>query len=322
MKQAWAIALLAALGSVSASAEFRLVGGEKHACVLSQGTELQCWGNPFHRPTRTFETPLREYAGGAAHSCTAGFYGEIECWGQNTAAQTHFQRAQIPGLPLRARSVAANSTTTCAALETGHVTCWGGWLGADRNEAASAPAHIQDAVQVVLGDQHGCALLESGEAQCWGSYFQYDPRTRGWTQRVAYPSPPRALRFQKIHASLLQVCGLTLNHRATCWGPTLDSSPGLTANPEWHGLQQVVSGLNFVCALTREKRILCETRDGAAWALRHLLELTGVEEITAGPRYLCARTPQGVLCRPSYQGHDPDRISAIPPPFAHPRNAP
>jgi len=79
---------------------------------------------------------------------------------------------------LRAVSVSAGASHTCAVLEGGGVACWGsnanGELGSPATSlgASSVPVRVSlsaRATQVTAGDRFTCAVLESGKVDCWGN---------------------------------------------------------------------------------------------------------------------------------------------------------
>jgi len=140
--------------------------GEGHACAVTQGGQLFCWGD------NTYGQLGRSLTGGSSNNPAA-----VSLPNNKTVKQ-----------------VSCSNNDTCAVANDGTVYCWGrnlsgqiGWNAADaaafNQNIANAPVQVQGlsgkALQVGTGGTntanqntstgYACALIEGGSVQCWGS---------------------------------------------------------------------------------------------------------------------------------------------------------
>ncbi|HUB10076.1 MAG TPA: RCC1 repeat-containing protein [Myxococcales bacterium] len=123
--------------------------GIGHACAVSDGGELSCWGT--------------------------GVFGELGN-GQTGPAVYEATPTPVMGLPAPVTSVAVGGNHTCALTVDGAVLCWGrgefGSLGngstTDESVPTAVPGLGSGVVAIAAGEMHSCALTATA-LYCWGS---------------------------------------------------------------------------------------------------------------------------------------------------------
>jgi hypothetical protein len=183
------------------------VGGE-HACALTSGGGVKCWGSNGHGqlgdnspndsgvPVNVsgLASGVRAIASGQGHTCALLTGGTVKCWGNwrilgNTGEPVVARPAEVAGLEGPVSAIAAGGLHTCVLMSTGGVQCWGnneqGQLGtgttAPTPEAGATPTPEAGAVDVSglasgisaisAGENHTCAITSGGEVKCWGYNF-------------------------------------------------------------------------------------------------------------------------------------------------------
>lgn len=183
------------------------VGGE-HACALTSGGGVKCWGSNGHGqlgdnspndrgvPVNVagLASGVSAIASGQGHSCALMTGGTVKCWGNwrilgNTGAPIVARPADVAGLEAPVSAIAAGGLHTCALMSTGGVQCWGdneqGQLGTGtttppaRPEATPPPnpgagdvSGLTSGISAIsAGENHTCAITNDGEVKCWGSNF-------------------------------------------------------------------------------------------------------------------------------------------------------
>lgn len=175
------------------------VGTGQHTCAVLDTGAVKCWGyngdGELGDGTLIDKTTPVTVAGistaqaisvGTNHSCAKLSSGSIQCWGSNWMGQLgngstmhSSSRSTTPvtvtGIT-NAASISTGAFHSCAALNTGTLSCWGrnnqGQLGngtLSNNATPVAVSGISTAQSVTAGNYHTCAVLEDGYAQCWGS---------------------------------------------------------------------------------------------------------------------------------------------------------
>jgi len=121
------------------------------------------------------------------HACALTTGGAVRCWGFNfdgqvgtgTSGTIYTTPANVSGLDSGVAAISANGGFrghTCALTSAGRLQCWGdnaeGQLGdgstTDRYTPVEVPG-LSDVVRVAAGDAHTCALTGAGEMLCWGN---------------------------------------------------------------------------------------------------------------------------------------------------------
>jgi len=169
-----------------------------HACVVTTGGGVKCWGGDGWGQLGDGLTGSRYTANdvpgltsgavsvavGGGHSCAIVTGGGVKCWGLNASGQlgdgTTTQRltpVDVTGLPGPVVALSAGNLHTCAVLGSGAAMCWGlngnGRLGDGTTTQRLVPTLVSGlatgVVKVSAGRLHTCAILGSGAAKCWGS---------------------------------------------------------------------------------------------------------------------------------------------------------
>ena len=126
-----------------------------------------------------------DVAAGGAHACALTAGGRLFCWGGNDSGQLGMgllgdrvePQEVAPGAagPWRATRIVTGMNHSCALVVGGTVRCWGsnefGQLGDASNNDSTVPvqvASLNDAVALAAGADYNCALREGGTVYCWG----------------------------------------------------------------------------------------------------------------------------------------------------------
>jgi alpha-tubulin suppressor-like RCC1 family protein len=169
----------------------KVVTGEKHSCVLTQGDTVECWGDDEYGELGDGSNTdsgssvdvglsnVTDLAAGALHTCAiAG--GQVYCWGRNSAQQTgqatgtSYNTPQAVSGFTSATQVVAGTSFTCV-LSGGRVSCWGANDLGQRGDASATETatpttlSLTQVVQITAGAAHACALTQNNEAYCWGA---------------------------------------------------------------------------------------------------------------------------------------------------------
>jgi alpha-tubulin suppressor-like RCC1 family protein len=128
---------------------------------------------------------------GGAHACALSAGGGVRCWGESTFGQLGCEgplgpdyHSAVPvdvvGLQSGVVTVSAGGAHTCALTAAGGAKCWGndesGQLG-DGDVTpwvtySLTPVDVvglgSGVVSLVAGGAHACAILDSGTMRCWG----------------------------------------------------------------------------------------------------------------------------------------------------------
>ena len=121
------------------------------------------------------------------HTCAILDDGSVSCWGNNGQGQLGDGTNTDKNTPTQTSSLGADRTAvaitvgtshTCAILDDGSVSCWGGngfsQLGDGTTTDRNTPTQIstlgtdRTAVAISAGYAHTCAILDDGSVSCWG----------------------------------------------------------------------------------------------------------------------------------------------------------
>ncbi|MBC7677408.1 MAG: hypothetical protein H7233_00210, partial [Pseudorhodobacter sp.] len=203
---------------------------------------------------------VADVAVGGDHACALSNGGSVWCWGANGAGQlgdnttavrhgaVHVQKDTDPDTddPLTdVTALSAGNSHTCALLSTGKVRCWGdtssGKLGrTGSGQQADKPVRWQpplpaaqddldEVTRLVTGDNHTCALRNGPSLVCWGDNNQGQVGAGGSSTAVGLvvlkaptTSVPGAW-IQDVAAGRDNTCAVLLDTTVSCWG---DNSEG------------------------------------------------------------------------------------------------
>ena len=250
------------LAGVSAIA----VGGS-HACALTTGGGMKCWGSILHgqvgnnSPTNQL-TPadvvgltsgVTAISAGSAQTCALLSGGYMKCWGNNASGQLgngdgtgadQPTPVDVKGLGNLGAAISAGGNHTCARTAGGNVACWGdgfyGQLGDGNGASGPLPVGVSGfstngVAMVRLGESHTCALTHAGGVKCWGFNNQGELGNNSIAQSLV-PVDVTGLTsgVASIGASKFHSCAVTTGGAVQCWGQNTSGSLGDGTQTERH----------------------------------------------------------------------------------------
>lgn len=168
---------------------------EDNGCGIDAEGDLYCWGRsdlgvvgnnysgqiPQTRPALVgYEHKWRSVSVGPTAACAITDQHELYCWGSNqygllaTTVRSSDQIAQAPqptAFDGAVLDVSVGTSSACAVMATGHMTCWGTSLMIPDDRGTNlyeveVPAAISN---FSVGQGVGCFVDMEGEASCFGS---------------------------------------------------------------------------------------------------------------------------------------------------------
>ena len=274
-----------------------VAAGQTHACAITAGGAVTCWGNNSmgqlgDGTTTTRLTPVAVSGLGTGvlaiavtnyHACAVTTTGAAKCWGRNTSGQlgdgTTTQRltpTAVTGLSSGVLSIAAGYTHTCAVITGGAARCWGangnGQLGDGTTTARLTPTPVSGLTNstssIATSSFHTCAVTSGGGATCWG-YNYFGQIGDGTTTDRLTPTPVSGLSVGvgSITTGEGYSCALTTGGGATCWGYNYfgelgDGTTSARATPALvsglsTGVQAVSAGRSHACAVMTGGDVTC-----------------------------------------------------------------
>ncbi|MDB4602745.1 hypothetical protein OAH71_02415 [Euryarchaeota archaeon] len=231
--------------------------GQGFGCAIIENGSVACWGgNSFGQlgdgTTNNSITPVFtesfgsgrtavEISAGSTHACALLDDGNVSCWGRNTNGRlgdgTYTDRdtpTLTEPLPNNSSAVAisAGGGHTCAILDNGSVSCWGGGGQGQMGNGASGGfnnlpvmteplPNNRSAVEISAGVSHTCALLDNGNVSCWGYNYEGqlgDGSNSNSLIPILTNSFPRNLKAVSISGKYSRHCALLEDGSTSCWG--------------------------------------------------------------------------------------------------------
>jgi hypothetical protein len=211
-----------------------VVGGDMHACALTRGSRVQCWGDNCYGELGNVTTlscrgpdcpwgPVQVSglsgvtaitAKGSGFTCAVVGDGSVECWGDGVGtspSSTAPQLVLFPELAVRPGALDVGYDITCAiAQDDRSVRCWNGVPALGR-EPLLVSGLRSSVVQVGTRWAYGCALLSDGSVACWD--WEASPGATPVT--VSGVADAVAISVGYGHA-----CALTQAGGVSCWTST------------------------------------------------------------------------------------------------------
>jgi alpha-tubulin suppressor-like RCC1 family protein len=280
-----------------------IAAGQGHACALTLGGGVKCWGhNDFAQLgdgtqiTRRTAVDVSGLSSGVStvtlaesHTCALTSGGGVKCWGSNQSGQlgdgTTTERltaVDVSGLGSGVSAIAAASSHTCALTTGGGVKCWGsnytGLLGDGTTTNRLTPVDVSGlgsgVAAIAVGQSHSCALTTVGGVKCWGSNFVGqlgDGTTEG--RLTAVDVSGLGSGVIAIAAGRQQTCALTSAGGVKCWGNNLNGELGdgttttRLAAVDVNGLSSGVIAIamrgSHACAQTTGGGLMCWGHNGS-----------------------------------------------------------
>ncbi|MFN7002096.1 MAG: Ig-like domain repeat protein [Roseinatronobacter sp.] len=226
------------------------VGGE-HACALTFGGEVYCWGSNARgqlgdgnrddrfraRPVQGLRQAVTQISMGLNHSCALLANARVFCWGDNRAGQLGDSAAgafsTVPVAVARAggsTSIATPGNSSCLLDGNRAMQCWGnnghGQLGIASTDHQDTPRRVRrlegNMLAMATGGvgQHNCALNEIGRAFCWGRnhFGQVGDGTLSSRSVPTRVDLRTGRDWQEIAIGGLHGCARNAAGRSFCWG--------------------------------------------------------------------------------------------------------
>jgi alpha-tubulin suppressor-like RCC1 family protein len=288
---------------------------------------------------------------GGDHACALTTGGAVKCWGVNDQGQlgdgtttSSNSPVDVSGLASGVASVSAGGDHSCAVIAAG-LKCWGnnynGQLGDGTTTSRSTPVDVQGlssgVASVSTGSGYTCAVTTVSAALCWGSNYYGQLGNGSVTMTGCYCVPTPALvsglsgGVGAIAARFDHTCALTTSGGVKCWGPnfagqlgngtTTDSFTPVDVSGLTSGSVAVSAGEYYSCALTAGSGMKCwgSNGDGVlgtgsnSGPQQCILQgifiyqcstvpvdvvglSSGVDAIAAGPFHSCVVMAGGVKC--------------------------
>lgn len=272
------------------------VGGA-HACAITAGSALKCWGwnmegqigdSTLSDQSTPVDVPdlsgdVIAVATGFSHSCAVTTAGRVRCWGLNYFGQLgnndtsrRWTPKSVQGLGDGVKEIAAGLESTCALTAASGVKCWGwnadGQLGDNSLNDHWLPADVtglQAGVQTVArGIWHRCALTTGGGVKCWGRNIVGELGDNSTTGRltpvdvVGLASGVTAIATGSHHS-----CALDSSGGVRCWGQNSVGQLGDNTNADRStsgdaiGLGAkaiaIAAGYDHTCAIVEAGGVKC-----------------------------------------------------------------
>lgn len=234
-------------------------------------------------PSRVVDIPtVVEIDGRFSHLCVRSVGGSVFCWGDHAGQVSDDTNRPFPvPRPVRiagadgALQICVGTYHGCFIGRDNRVSCWGdgrqGQTGQQDlawvSSAREVPG-VSEIVSISCGPYHTCAMDRHHRIWCWGANRNLELGTMDAPYRAEpgiVPGLPVIRSMPSVGASS---CAVTESGLVWCWGRNDNGQLGPaavlgmnSANPvEVQGvgdIEDVSSGLQFVCARRRDNAVLC-----------------------------------------------------------------
>jgi alpha-tubulin suppressor-like RCC1 family protein len=218
---------------------------------------------------------------GRFHACALLDSGAVRCWGSGERGQLGTGREMywtsrarwVKGVT-NAVAVGVGGSSSCAALSSGEVKCWGG----DGTVSASKVKGVANATAISIAGDGGyaCALVAGGRVQCWRL------KTYSLEYDVIPPEPPRMVGgisgAKAIDAS--SRCAIILGGSVACWSIPVGLLPVTPV-----GVTDAVQLGNNNCAVLSTGRVACWQKGRRAALVKGM---ANARAISGGYYHSCA----------------------------------
>lgn len=231
--------------------------GVQHACALTTGGGMKCWGDNTNGrlgdgtitqrnspvDVSGLTSGVASISAGFEHSCAVTTGGGAKCWGRNGFGQLgdssltqRLTPVDVTGLTSGVSLVAAGYYQSCALTTTGGAKCWGsgtwGTIGDSSNSNRTSPANVTGLASGVTAISMGydvvCALV-SGGLKCWGSNISGYLGDGSYLNNKNSPMNIPGLSSGIIAVSIgnQHTCVLNSASQVLCWGPNDNGQLGI-----------------------------------------------------------------------------------------------
>lgn len=226
----------------------QIMGGINHACALTTGGGVKCWGQnstgqvgdgtSTNRASPVDVTGLTsgvvQIAIAGDHSCALTSGGAMKCWGRNEYGElgdnTTTPRSTavtVTGMGSGISAIGVGEDMSCAVTTGGAAKCWGsganGRLGNGATTDQYTPVDVSGLtsgiVEIVASGAHACARNNSGGMKCWG-YNGHGELGDGTSTDRTTPVDVGGLTsgVAAMGAREFNTCALTSTGGVKCWG--------------------------------------------------------------------------------------------------------
>jgi alpha-tubulin suppressor-like RCC1 family protein len=272
--------------SAPRSVLFRLVEtGQNHACALTEGDQLYCWGNNGSKQVSAGSqgsepTPIQPALPGGAddisivstkgdHTCALRNSGVLQCWGRNNAKQVSSASTAdfspelavtiAPPIDQTWANVVTGADFSCGVTNNFEVYCWGTNMPGVPSVTVTSPLLTLESPDAISAGGSAVCALDSGGPRCIGN---------GGLGQLGADAPlqddietPVLLTGSHTQLSLntRYACSLDSEGAASCWGAETGALGVGTVNPGLPrevlppsgvtGFKDVNVGPNHICAV-------------------------------------------------------------------------
>jgi alpha-tubulin suppressor-like RCC1 family protein len=258
-----------------------VAAGYAHACAITSGGGVTCWGNNTfgmlgNGSTTYSRTPVGVsglasgvswIAAGFEHTCAVTGAGGVKCWGADTTSgpsaivsDSTLTPVDVAGLTSGVTVIAGGSYHTCALTSRGGVKCWGwnsnGQLGNGSRTDSRTPVDVvgltSGVTAIAAGGNHSCALTSAGGVKCWGDRAGELVKQLmiGTDSRTPFGVVGLTSGVIAITAGESHTCALTSRGGVKCWGRNSNGQLGNSSTTDSYKPINVVGLASGVAAIS------------------------------------------------------------------------